>query len=80
MSFGADPRKSKDTASIKQAFETAYLAQYGFNPSHVPIEIVSWRLTARGPEVPFHVAAQVAAAIVLAPGAMAGFPNVHVHA
>jgi N-methylhydantoinase A len=38
---------------IRRAFETAYLAQYGVNPSHVPLEIVSWRLTATGPEVPF---------------------------
>jgi N-methylhydantoinase A len=31
-------------------FESAYFAQYGVNPSHVPIEVVSWRLTAQGPE------------------------------
>ena len=40
--------------AIRAAFERAYLAQYGFNPSHVPVEIVSWRLTVRGPLVPFH--------------------------
>ncbi|MFM9887035.1 MAG: hypothetical protein ACKVQT_28740, partial [Burkholderiales bacterium] len=38
-------------------FEAAYHAQYGFNPTHVPVEIVSWRVTARGPQVPFHAAA-----------------------
>jgi N-methylhydantoinase A len=36
---------------IKRGFEAAYLAQYGVNPSHVPIEIVSWRLTVRGPDI-----------------------------
>ena len=42
---------SRDAGAIKQAFETAYLAQYGVNPSHVPVEIVSWRLTVRGPDI-----------------------------
>lgn len=51
-----DPRKTHDTAAIQAAFDVAYEAQYGFNPSHVPTEVVSWRLTARGPLVPFHVA------------------------
>jgi N-methylhydantoinase A len=36
---------------IRRIFEAAYFAQYGVNPSHVPIEIVSWRLTVRGPDV-----------------------------
>ena len=30
----------------------AYLAQYGVTPSHVPVEIVSWRLTAKGRDSP----------------------------
>jgi N-methylhydantoinase A len=51
-----DPRKSHDTAEIQKAFDLAYQAQYGFTPSHVAVEVVSWRLTARGPLVPFHVA------------------------
>lgn len=51
-----DPRTSHDTNTIQAAFNTAYEAQYGFMPSHVPTEVVSWRLTARGPLVPFHVA------------------------
>jgi N-methylhydantoinase A len=35
---------------VRRTFEDAYFAQYGVNPSHVPIEVVSWRLTAQGPE------------------------------
>ena len=52
----ADPRLMRDGGAIRREFERAYLAQYGFNPSHVPVEIVSWRLTVHGPQVPFHVA------------------------
>jgi N-methylhydantoinase A len=48
--FDADPRIARDTARIAAAFEAAYVAQYGVAPSHVPAEIVSWRLTAQGPE------------------------------
>ncbi len=49
--FDHDPRAERDTARIAQAFAAAYLAQYGVVPSHVPLEIVSWRLTAQGPEI-----------------------------
>lgn len=56
VTLEVDPRKTHDTAGIQAAFDLAYEAQYGFNPSHVPTEVVSWRLTARGPLVPFHVA------------------------
>jgi N-methylhydantoinase A len=62
VSFDFDPRKTRDSAAIRAEFERAYLAQYGFNPSHVPVEIVSWRLTVRGPDVPFHPAAATAGA------------------
>ena len=51
IAFDRDPRQGRDIDMIRRAFETAYHAQYGVNPSHVPIEIVSWRLTARGPEI-----------------------------
>jgi N-methylhydantoinase A len=50
ISFDEDPRTDRDLGLIRRTFETAYFAQYGVNPSHVPIEIVSWRLTAKGPE------------------------------
>jgi len=69
VSFSADPRKARDPKAIRADFERAYQAQYGFNPSHVPVEIVSWRLTVRGPLVPFHPA--------LVPAAEAGKPKRH---
>lgn len=49
--FEQDPRTTRDVESIRTVFETAYFAQYGVNPSHVPVEIVSWRLTVRGPDI-----------------------------
>lgn len=58
VTFELDPRAARDSASISAAFETAYRSLYGVNPSHVPIELVTWRLTARGPVVPFHPAGQ----------------------
>jgi N-methylhydantoinase A len=51
ITFTHDPRNDRDTGAIRRAFELAYLAQYGITPSHVPLEIVSWRLTAQGPEI-----------------------------
>jgi N-methylhydantoinase A len=47
----ADPRAARDNALIRRTFEAAYLAQYGVLPSHVPVEIVSWRLSASGPPI-----------------------------
>ncbi|MGH7009307.1 MAG: hydantoinase/oxoprolinase family protein [Caulobacteraceae bacterium] len=49
--FTDDPRSARRSAPIAAAFEAAYLAKYGINPSHVPIEMVNWRLAARGSEV-----------------------------
>jgi N-methylhydantoinase A len=69
VSFPIDPRTTRDAAAIRKVFEAAYLAQYGFNPTHVPVEIVSWRLTARGPDVPFHAAG--------VPAGKAGQPKTH---
>jgi N-methylhydantoinase A len=51
ISFERDPRAGRDVSMIRRNFEATYLAQYGVNPSHVPIEIVSWRLTVRGPDI-----------------------------
>jgi N-methylhydantoinase A len=50
VTFDEDPRLAHDAGAIHRSFESAYFAQYDVNPSHVPIEIVSWRLTAQGPE------------------------------
>ncbi|MBN9530859.1 MAG: hydantoinase/oxoprolinase family protein [Alphaproteobacteria bacterium] len=69
IAFPADPRMARDTAAIAALFEAAYRNLYGVNPSHVPIEIVTWRVTARGPVVPFHSAAQ--------PAGAAGSPKTH---
>ena len=48
--FEQDPRAARDVEAIRATFEAAYFAQYGVNPSHVPVQVVSWRLTARGPD------------------------------
>jgi N-methylhydantoinase A len=61
VSFDHDPRQARDPALIRQAFESAYLALYGVTPSHVPIEIVSWRMTVQGPEIAFTPTAIAAA-------------------
>ena len=50
VNFEGDPSATQDAETVRGVFETAYFAQYGVNPSHVPIEVVSWRLTAQGPE------------------------------
>jgi N-methylhydantoinase A len=49
-----DPRVHRDGERIVRAFEAAYLKLYGVNPSHVRIELVTWRVTARGPIIPFN--------------------------
>jgi N-methylhydantoinase A len=55
ITFEHDPRAGRDANMIRRIFEAAYLAQYGVNPSHVPIEIVSWRLTVRGPDIAVNI-------------------------
>ena len=55
--FDFDPRRHRDGGAIRAVFEAAYKAQYGVNPAHVPIEIVNWRLSARGPEPALSLAA-----------------------
>jgi N-methylhydantoinase A len=68
-----DPRQQHDIAAIRTAFERAYQLQYGFTPSHVPLEIVSWRLTVCAPDVPFHAAQRLPAR----PGQAKGSRRVH---
>ncbi|MDB5479742.1 MAG: hypothetical protein JWO83_795 [Caulobacteraceae bacterium] len=58
--FDHDPRTRRDPELIRSAFEAAYLALYGVTPSHVPVEIVSWRMTVQGPEIAFAPAASLA--------------------
>ena len=53
IALDADPRSHHDASRIVSQFETVYRKLYGVNPSHVPIELVTWRVTARGPIIPF---------------------------
>jgi len=55
-----DPRERRDPELIRKVFETVYAGLYGVTPSHVPVEIVSWRMTVQGPEVAFAPAAVAA--------------------
>jgi N-methylhydantoinase A len=54
ITFDADPRTARDATALSVRFEAAYRTLYGVNPSHVPIEIVTWRVTARGPLIQLH--------------------------
>jgi len=58
VTFEIDPRQARDSTKLAARFESAYRALYGVNPSHVPIEIVTWRVTARGPLIKLHAPAQ----------------------
>jgi N-methylhydantoinase A len=74
VTFKDDPRKSHDTDGIAALFADSYHTLYGVNPSHVPVEIVSWRITVNGPAIRFHAATQ--------PASEHGVPKTHraVHA
>jgi N-methylhydantoinase A len=50
-----------------------YKKLYGVTPSHVPIELVTWRVTARGPIIPFNRAMTLPAT----PGQPKGAREVH---
>ncbi len=51
-----DPRRERSTRSIAASFGESYRQLYAINPSHVAIELVAWRLIARGPTIAFHPA------------------------
>ncbi len=68
VELSGDPRASHDADALRDAFAAAYFAQYNVNPSHVPVEIVSLRLTAEGPRPHFGG--------VDRPGAAPGAPKV----
>lgn len=74
VTFESDPRKTCDTAALAALFAQSYHTLYGVNPSHVPVEIVSWRIIVNGPAIHFHPAGQ--------PASAAGEPKTHrpVHA
>jgi N-methylhydantoinase A len=48
VAFAEDPRRARDSAALRTAFEAAYQAQYNLTLGDVDIEIVSWRVTASG--------------------------------
>ena len=51
VDFETDPRRTRDTAAIRQAFEKAYHKLYGVQLDDMRVEIVSWRVTATSPAV-----------------------------
>jgi N-methylhydantoinase A len=59
VTFADDPRHDRDAHALSKLFEQNYRTLYGVNPSHVSIEIVTWRVTARGPVADFHAAAKL---------------------
>jgi len=46
--FDADPRQSRDTKALRAKFENSYEALYGVRLDDMDVEVVSWRVTARG--------------------------------
>jgi N-methylhydantoinase A len=51
VTFAGDPRQTHDSARVREAFELAYDAQYGLLLKDNEVEVVSWRLTCRGPSI-----------------------------
>ena len=54
VEFAADPSTGRDVDAMREAFETAYEAQYGLRLPDMPIEVVAWRISAHGPAVKRH--------------------------
>jgi len=73
VTFAADPRATRDVRLLAEAFEREYRVLYGVNPSHVPVEIVTWRVVVEGPQIRFHAAGRPA----VAPGVPKGRRIVH---
>lgn len=73
VTFDRDPREARDLAAIAATFEADYRTLYGVNPSHVPIELVTWRIVVEGPPIRFHAAGRPAGA----PGSVKGRRRVH---
>ena len=73
VALDVDPRTHHDASRIVDVFAPAYKKLYGVNPSHVPIELVTWRVTARGPIIPFNRAMNLPAT----PGQPKGTREVH---
>lgn len=73
VTFDEDPRQTRDVAAIAEAFAASYHTLYGVNPSHVPMELVTWRIIVQGPAVKFHAAGHPASE----PGRPKGHRTVH---
>ena len=73
VALDVDPRTHHDASRIVDVFVPTYKKLYGVNPSHVPIELVTWRVTARGPIIPFNRAMTLPAT----PGQPKGKREVH---
>ena len=73
VALEVDPRTHHDASRIVDVFVPTYKKLYGVNPSHVPIELVTWRVTARGPIIPFNRAMNLPAT----PGEPKGTREVH---
>ena len=54
VEFATDPSTSRNVDAMREAFETAYEAQYGLRLPNIPIEVVAWRISAHGPAVERH--------------------------
>ncbi len=49
VDFARSPVLSRDTATMREAFEAAYESQYGLRLSDSEVEVVTWRVNAHGP-------------------------------
>ena len=54
VDFDGNPCGTQDVDGMREAFETAYEAQYGLRLPDMPIEVVAWRISAHGPAVERH--------------------------
>jgi N-methylhydantoinase A len=50
VDLAADPRADRDTAGLRERFEAAYEQLYGIRLDDMDVEIVSWRVSALGPD------------------------------
>lgn len=51
VQFGADPRAMGGPENVRESFEQTYRRLYGVTLPEVPVEVVTWRLSAHGPEI-----------------------------
>jgi N-methylhydantoinase A len=73
IEFPDDPRKARDVRQVREVFDRAYEAQYGIRLPDNAVEVVSWRLTIRGPSIIRKTSTKLAAQ----PGKPKGERKVH---